>query len=167
MTRLNLNLREDKGYTYGASSSLALFTKGGYWFSAASVQTDKTKETVVEFIKELKDLGGGKPISEKELEEAKANKIRGFAQQFESVERLAGIVTELWSYGLPISDLQKEPDEFAAVTVSIVNEAVQRYARIEESALLLIGDRSKIEEPVRGLNVGEVVLIDDEGRIIR
>ena len=113
MNRLNLNLREDKGYTYGASSALALFSKAGYWFSGASVQTDKTKETVVEFMTELKNLAGAKPISESELAEAKANKVRGFAQQFESVGRVAGIVADLWSYGLPMSDLQKEPDELA------------------------------------------------------
>jgi zinc protease len=164
MTRLNLNLRENKGYTYGASSSLALFSKSGYWFSGASVQTDKTKETVVEFINELRDLAGAKPISEVELAEARANRVRGFAQQFESLGRIAGIVIELWSYGLPISALQKEPDEFASATTAKVNSVAQRYAKVENSMLLLVGDRSKIERPVQELDLGQVVIIDDEGK---
>jgi zinc protease len=164
MNRLNLNLRENKGYTYGASSALALFSKAGYWFSGASVQTDKTKETVVEFMNELKDLAGAKPISEVELAEAKANRVRGFAQQFESVGRVAGIVADLWSYGLPMSDLQREPDELAKATGITVNTVAQRYANVEKSMLLLVGDRSKIEDSVQGLNLGEVVVIDDEGR---
>lgn len=164
MTRLNMNLRENKGYTYGASSTLALFSKAGYWFSGASVQTDKTKETVIEFINELKDLAGGKPISEVELAEAKANRVRGFAQQFESLGRVAGIVTEMWSYGLPMTDLQKEPENLAKATVSTVNATAQRYAKVENSMLLLVGDRSRIESPIRELNLGEVVIIDDEGK---
>ena len=163
MTRLNLNLRENKGYTYGASSALALFSKAGYWFSGASVQTDKTKETVVEFMNELKDLSGARPISELELSEAKANKVRGFAQQFESVGRIAGIIADLWSYGLPMSDLQREPDELAEATPAKVNAAAQQYAKVENSMLLLVGDRSKIEGPVRDLNLGEVVIINEEG----
>jgi zinc protease len=167
MTRLNLNLRENKGYTYGASSRLALFSKSGYWFSGASVQTDKTKETVVEFINELNDLAGAKPISDNELAEAKANRIRGFAQQFESVGRLAGIVTDLWSFGLPMTDLQKEPEELAKATNATVNASAQRYANIQNSMLLLVGDRSKIESPVRELNLGDVVVIDDKGGTIR
>ncbi len=167
MTRLNLNLRENKGYTYGASSRLGLFTKAGYWFSGASVQTDKTKETVVEFINELKDLAGAKPISEVELAEAKANRIRGFAQQFESVGRLAGIVTDLWSYGLPMTDLQKEPDELSKATSDTVNAAAQRYANLQRSVLLLVGDRQKIETPVRELNLGELVVIDEEGKTVQ
>jgi zinc protease len=166
MNRLNLNLRENKGYTYGASSALALFSKAGYWFSGASVQTDKTKETVVEFMNELKDIAGAKPISEVELAEAKANRVRGFAQQFESVGRVAGIVADLWSYGLPMSDLQREPNEFAKATGITVNTVAQRYANVGKSMLLLVGDRLKIEDSVRGLNLGEVVVIDDEGRTV-
>ena len=166
MTRLNLNLREKKGYTYGASSRLALFSEAGFWFSSASVQTDKTKETVVEFMNELRDLAGAKPISEVELAEAKANRIRGFAQQFESVGRIAAIVVDLWSYGLPTAVLQKEPDELAKTTSAVVNSVARKYARVENSMLLLVGDRSKIEAPIRELNLGEVVIIDAEGNTV-
>ncbi len=166
MTRLNLNLRENKGYTYGASSTLALYSKAGYWFSGASVQTDKTMESVIEFINELKALEGEKPIADVELAEAKANRVRGFAQQFESLARIAGIVTEMWSYGLPMSDLQKEPEELSKATVATVNSAAQRYAKVENSVLLLVGDLSKIEAPLRHLGVGEVVILDDEGKVV-
>jgi len=166
MTRLNLNLRENKGYTYGASSALALYTKAGFWYAGASVQTDKTKETVIEFINELRDLAGAKPISESELAAAKTNRVRGFAQQFETFDRIAGIVTELWSFDLPMSELQREPVEFANVTLEVVNNVAQRYAKLENSMLLLVGDRSKIEEPVRSLNLGEVVVLDDEGKLV-
>src|SRR6185369_6993926 len=65
-TRLNLNLREDKGYSYGVFSSLALFDDAGVWYSAGGVQTNKTKESVVEFDRELKGMTG-RPLSDAEF----------------------------------------------------------------------------------------------------
>ena len=79
-TRLNLNLREDKGYSYGVFSSLVLMREAGIWYAAGPVQTDKTSESVAEFDKELKAIAGGKPITEDEFASAKQTKVRGFAQ---------------------------------------------------------------------------------------
>jgi zinc protease len=78
-TRLNLNLREDKGYSYGVFSNMSLFSAAGSWWASGGVQTNKTKESVAEFAAELKALTGQKPISEKELADAKANRVRGYA----------------------------------------------------------------------------------------
>ncbi|HTP13390.1 MAG TPA: insulinase family protein, partial [Bacteroidota bacterium] len=167
MTRLNLNLREDKGYTYGAFSALSLLSKAGYWFSSASVQTDKTGETVSEFVRELNDLAGSRPISEQELAEAKANRIRGFAQQFESLHRIGSIVADLWSYGLPTTELQREQNGLEAATTSQVNSVVRKYAVPSESMFVLVGDLSKIEAPVGAVGFGEIVVLDDEGNRIR
>jgi len=163
MTRLNLNLREDKGYTYGAFSNLAFLSRAGMWFATGSVETAKTAEAVVEFVKELKNLSGEKPISAQELGEAKANRLRGFAQQFESLGRVAGQITELWSHGLPMSDLQREATELAKATVDSVNASVRRYANPANAMLLLVGDLSKIEKPIRELNLARVVILDVEG----
>ncbi|HEX9149908.1 MAG TPA: pitrilysin family protein, partial [Thermoanaerobaculia bacterium] len=73
-TRLNLNLREDKGYSYGVFSNLAHFQQAGLWYAAGGVQTNKTKESLVEFDKELKALAGTKPISDAEFEDAKVKR---------------------------------------------------------------------------------------------
>jgi zinc protease len=166
MTRLNLNLREDKGYTYGVFSNLALFSRSGMWFASGSVETTKTVEAVVEFVKELKNLSGEMPISTQELAEAKANRLRGFAQQFESLGRVAGQVTELWSHGLPMSDLQREATELTKATVDLVNVSARRYANPANAMLLLVGDLSKIEKPIRELNLARVVILDVEGNIV-
>ncbi|HJU54437.1 MAG TPA: pitrilysin family protein, partial [Pyrinomonadaceae bacterium] len=107
-TRLNLNLREDKGYSYGVFSFPVFYSEYGAWQSSGGVQTNKTSESVTEFVKELKFLAGEKPITEKELLNAKANRIRGYAQQFESVGRIADQIGNLWAYGLPMSELQRE-----------------------------------------------------------
>jgi zinc protease len=164
-TRLNLNLREDKGYSYGVFSAPVFFSEYGMWQSSGGVQTNKTKESIVEFVKELKFLAGEKPISEKELLNAKANRIRGYAQQFESLGRLADQVATLWSYGLPMSDLQQETTELERATLLAVNTAAKKYALPNMTMTLLVGDRSKIEAGVRELKLGDIVILDAEGKM--
>jgi zinc protease len=163
-TRLNLNLREDKGYSYGVFAFPTLFQSGGTWVASGGVQTNKTKESVVEFMNELKNISGAKPISETELSTARLTKIRGYAQQFESLGRIAGQVVELWVAGLPMTDLQRETDEIARLQLAAVNAAAAKYAAPSGTSLLLVGDLSQIEKGIRELNLGEIVILNDEGK---
>ncbi|MFI5119285.1 MAG: M16 family metallopeptidase [Thermoanaerobaculia bacterium] len=164
--RLNLNLREDKGYSYGAFSNPALYREAGLWTGGAGVQTNKTKESVVEVVKEFKYLAGEKPISEKELEDARANRIRGYAQKFETLENVANSVAETWGYGLPMTDLARQPQGLAKTSLAEVNAAAKKYAVEAKSNLLLVGDLAKIEPGVKELNVGEIVRLDAEGNVV-
>lgn len=163
-TRLNLNLREEKGFSYGVFSFPRFYSQGGVWTSMGGVQTDKTKESVAEFEKELRNLGGGSPITAKELEYAKANRMRGYAQQFESLGRMAGQVVELWSAGLPMTELKREVAEIDKATLDQANAAARKYAVPANTTLLLVGDRSKIEKGIRELNPGEIVFLNVEGK---
>jgi zinc protease len=164
-TRLNMNLREDKGYSYGVFSFPIFFSEYGVWQSSGGVQTNKTKESVTEFVKELKFFAGEKPITEKELMNAKANRIRGYAQQFESLGRLIDQVATLWSFGLPMSELQEETTGLERSTLASVNAAAKKYAVPTSTMMLLVGDRSKIEAGVRELKLGEIVILDAEGKV--
>jgi zinc protease len=166
-TRLNLNLREAKGYSYGVFSNPTQFTRYGLWTASGGVQTNKTKESVVEFVNELKGLGGEKPITQKELDHARANRVRGYSQQFESMGRIAGQVSQLWFYGLPMTELQREPGELARTSLDAVNAVAKKYAAAPGTTLLLVGDLSKIEAGIRELNLGEVVILDSEGKVVR
>jgi zinc protease len=163
-TRLNLNLREDKGYSYGVFSNAALLTHGGTIIASGGVQTDKTRESVVEFMTELKNFAGAKPISETELSAARLARIRGYAQQFESVARVADQVLALWTVGLPMAELQREPESLLGASLDAVNTAAAKYAVQAGTSLLLVGDLSQIEKDVRELGLGEVVVLDVEGR---
>jgi zinc protease len=164
--RLGMNIREEKGYSYGVFSFPASNEKYGTWRASGGVQTNKTKESVVEFEKELKFIAGDKPISDKELADAKHNRVRGYAQQFESMDRVAGQIETLWAFHLPMSELQREPDELDKATLASVNAAAQKYAKPSGATLLLVGDLSKIEAGVRELNLGEVVVLDAQGKPI-
>lgn len=166
-TRLNLNLREGKGYSYGVFSNPTLFSKSGAWRASGGVQTNKTRESVVEFVKELKFLNGEKPISDAELGHAKATRIRGYAQQFETVSRVADQITALWVAELPMTDLQREPGELGKTTLAAVNSVAQKYSAPSGATLLLVGDLAKIEAGVRELNLGDIILLDVEGNPIK
>jgi zinc protease len=163
-TRLNLNLREDKGYSYGVFSTLALLKEAGSWYAAGGVQTNKTKESVVEFDKELKALGGAKPITAEEFTTAKQVKTRGYAQQFESYSRVAGQIADLWAIGLPMTELQREYDETVKATLDATLAASKKYARPERASIVLVGDRRTIEAGLRELKLGDVVILDSEGK---
>jgi len=162
--RLGTNLREEKGYSYGVFAFPNPYSKYGMWRAAGGVQTIKTKESVVEFEKELKLIAGDKPVSDTELTNAKHERVRGYAQQFEAMGRVADQMTDLWVVGLPMSELQREPDELQKATLDSVNATARKYAQPSGATLLLVGDLSKIEAGVRELNLGELVLLDAEGR---
>lgn len=166
-TRLNLNLREDKGYSYGVFAFPQQLTKGGTWIANGGVQTDKTKESVVEFMKELRGIAGEKPITEAEFSTAKLAKIRGYAQQFEAYGRITQQVADLWLYGLPLSDLQAETDEIGKLQLTGVNATAAKYAAPAGTSILLVGDLSKIEAGIRELNLGDIVILDVEGKPVK
>ena len=163
-TRLNLNLREDKGYSYGVFSQPIQYSKASIWVASGGVQTNKTKESIVEFVNELKAIGGGKPITEVELSDAKGNRVRGYAQEFEGLGQLVAQVASVWAQELPLSELQRLPDETQRATLAAVNAAAQRYAVPGKATLILVGDLSKIEAGIRELNLGEIVILDADGK---
>ena len=163
-SRLNLNLRQDKGYSYGVHSIPSFYSRAGLWRATGGVQTAKTKESVAEFAKELKFIAGEKPFSEKELADAKANRIRGYAQEFESLGSIGGKIAQLWAAGLPMEELQREPAEFEKASLQEVNRAAQKYALPSAASHLLVGDVAKIEGGLRELNLGEIIFLDAEGK---
>jgi zinc protease len=163
-TRLNLNLREDKGYTYGVYSFTSAYLKAGLWVVSGGFHTDKTKESVLEVDKELKGIAGERPITATELEFAKVSRIRGFAQQFESLGRIGGQVADLWAHRLPMSELQREPAEFEKADLESVNAAARRYGDLRQITIVLVGDLAEVEDDIRGLNMGEMVIVDVEGK---
>lgn len=165
-TRLNLNLREEKGYSYGVFAFPQHYSTAGAWIANGGVQTDKTKESIVEFMKELRYIAGEKPITQAEFEKAKLARIRGYAQQFEAYQRIGQQIADLWNFGLPMTTLQDEPDQLSRLQLSQVNAIAAKYAAVPGTSLLLVGDLSKIEAGIRELNLGEVVILDVEGKLV-
>lgn len=162
-TRLNLNLREEKGYTYGVFSNVGMFREAGLWWAQASVQTDRTSESLLELIKELRNLAGERPVSIDELQSARETRTRGFSQGFESLSRVASQLAELWVLGLPATELQREFDMTMKVDLDQVLLAARRYVDPTHATLLLVGDASIIETPLRKIGF-EPIRVDSEAR---
>src|SRR5262249_4694407 len=163
-SRINLNLREDKGYSYGASSHFAFRIGPGPFQAGGSVQTEVTREALVELIKELTDITGNRPVSDPELAFAKEQIIRGFPGQFETTSDVAGTLLELALFGLPDDYFANYTAKVAAVTRGDVNRVARQYLDPGHFTILIVGDRARVEPALKTLPAARVVnVVDPEG----
>lgn len=155
-SRINLNLREDKGYSYGAAS-IFLATRGvGPFFVLAPVQTQSTKESLVEILKELREIVSTRPIGEAELEEAKGNIIKGFPRQFQTVGGIASQVGRIVMYDLPDDEWVRYLNALETVTEEQATQAARDHIDPDALLIVVVGDREKIEPGIRELRLGEI-----------
>jgi len=160
--RLFMNLREDKGYTYGAYSRF-VYRKGPGPFSASGeIQTISTKEAVQEFMKELNGIRGGRPVTPAELEVNKQSFIRRFPSQFETVGQISNQLANLVVYGLPDNYYSDYISRVNAVTLDDVNRVANRYLDPSKMAIVIVGDRKSIEPGLKELGY-DITLLDTEG----
>jgi predicted Zn-dependent peptidase len=128
------------------------------------VQTDKTRESVVEFQNELRGISGARPITATELENARLGLIRNYAAGFGANADVTRRIAELWSRRWPMDELVRETDGLQRASLAEVLAAAKRYGAPGASTLLLVGDRAKLEAPLRALKLGELLVTDREGR---
>jgi zinc protease len=162
--RLSMNLRQDKGYSYGVFARTELLSSAMAWTGEGAVQTDKTRESVIEFVKELQGLAGARPIAPQELEDARLGLLRNYAAGFGTNNDVINRLALLWGRRWPMEELEREPEGLARAPLAEVQAAARRYAVPAQAGLLLVGDRAKIEAGVRALKLGEVLVVDAEGR---
>jgi zinc protease len=159
-SRLNHNLRETKGYTYGAYSAFSWRLSTGPFFATAAVQTDKTGPALVEFFKELDAI---QTISEDELRRAKSYTSLRYPGGFEAVSSIAFRVRDQLVFGLPDDYFNSYVSKIQAVTAADVKRVVGETIDPKASVVVLVGDRSKIEKEVRALSLGPITFrtVDD------
>ena len=165
-SRVNMNLREDKGYTYGARTAFDYRRGAGPFVATAGVQTAVTKESVYEFMKELRGIRGERPITAAELEFSKQAIIRGFPRTFETPEQMANRLSDIVLYNLPDDYFNNYIARVRAVKLEDVNRVANRYLDPSRMAILVVGDRKVIEPGLRSLtDVGQTItFVDTEGR---
>jgi zinc protease len=162
--RLNLNLREDKGYTYGAFSSIRYGIRQSLFLSSAPVESSVTKEAIAEMLSELEALRTwARPVSDDELNHAKENLVRGFAQRFESVSQVAGEIAELEGFGLESGELRRYSDEVQSVGLRDLESAASEHFATDRSILVVVGDGSRILDGVESIAFGPLVRLDADG----
>jgi zinc protease len=160
-SRLNMNLREQHGYTYGASSVFDMRASAGPFFAAAGVQTDKTSESLKEFFNELN--GVLKPIPAEELARAKSYVSLRYPGGFEATGDMSRRLEDALVYHLPDNYFTNYVQNIQAVTAADVQRVAQKYIQPGKFAVMVVGDQKVIEAGIRSLNLGpiKVLSIDD------
>jgi zinc protease len=164
-SRINMNLREQHGYTYGAGSFFSYHRAGGSFGSYAGVRTDVTAPATSELLKELRRMRDT-PMSADEMSLAKDSNTRSLPGRFERGTEAAGTFAELFTYGLPLDYYSKLPETYNAVTAEQAQAAAQKYIVPEKLIVLAVGDRVKIEEDMKKLNLGKIEIRDAEGKVV-
>jgi zinc protease len=162
-SRINMNLREDKHWSYGVRSSLNPARGERAFYSASPVQTDKTKESMSELVKEYNNIVGSKPISDVELKDEESNATLDLPGTFESVQQLSGAYSRILEYGLPDDYYNTYTQKVLAVTPDAANDIAKKYIQPSHLIWLVVGDMNKVEAGIRELNIGEVHKIDADG----
>jgi len=166
-SRINMNLREDKHWSYGASSFL-MGARGQRPFVVyASVQTDKTKESMIEIKKELEQIKTIKPPTEEELNKNKQNEILALPGTWETMRAVLGSIVTIVKYNLPDDYYQKYPQKLQQLSLDDVKRATDRVIQPDKLVWVIVGDRSKIEKGIRELGFGEIHFVDSDGNLIQ
>ena len=156
-SRLNQNLREQHGYTYGAGSRFDMRLGAGPFYATAMVQTDKTAESLTEFFKELDGIR--QPVPAAELERAKNYVALSYPGQFETTRQMAAELAQLIVYQLPDDDFSTYVANIEAVTAADVQRVAEQYITPARFAVVIVGDRQTIEPKVAALELGPIRLL--------
>src|SRR5262249_10759537 len=161
-SRINMNLREEHGYTYGAFSTF-LYRRGpGLFVAGGSIRTDVTAPAVQETVKELQRIRTA-PLSGEELKFAKDSLSRSLAGLFETGEQTAATLGDLFTYDLPADYYRQLPDKIEAVTAQDVQRVATEHIHPENSVVVAAGDRAKIEPDLHKLSLGAIEIRNLEG----
>jgi len=153
-SRLNQNLRETHGYTYGAGSSFDMRPLPGPFLASSAVQTDVTDKALTEFMKELNGIL--EPITDEELVRVRNYVALSYPSGFQSVGQIASQLNELVTYGLPENYFNTYIEKVLAVTKEDVQRVARKYLDPSKVAVVIVGDLKKIEKGVRDLKLGSM-----------
>ncbi len=162
-SRLNANLREQKGYSYGVNSNFGYGKGPGPFRAGGSIVSAKTDAALVEFMKELKGIVGERPITDEELKTAKDSLIQGLPQRFASVSAISNAINSLVVQGLPDDFYQQYGKNVSAVTKEDVLRVAKQYIDLNHLAIVIVGDRSEVEAGLKATGIAPITYIDIEG----
>ncbi|MGH8105960.1 MAG: M16 family metallopeptidase, partial [Arenimonas sp.] len=163
-SRLNMNLRENKHWAYGSYSGVGGALGQRTWIASAAVQIDKTAESAKELLREITEYAEGKaPAKPEEVAKIQATEVRGLPGSFETANAVMGAIGGIIRYGRPDDYQAQRAARISALTPAQVNA---QTSTIKTNALtwVIVGDLSKIEAGIRALNLGEVTVLDADGK---
>ena len=165
-SRINMNLREDKGWSYGAGSVVVGARGQRPFLVYAPVQTDKTSESMTEIANELRGYLGEAPPTDEEVLKAQQNQTLTLAGQWETNNAIESSVSEMVQYNLPDDYYDTYTERVRSLNVGQVSEAAQQVVKPDNLVWIVVGDRAVIEDKIRALNLGEVYIMDGDGNVL-
>jgi zinc protease len=162
-SRLNANIREQHGYSYGVSSSFAFGKGPGPFRAGGEVVTAKSDSALIEFMRELRGALGERPFTQAELDVAKAARIQSLPERFSTTEGVNGTIRDLYVQGIEPDFYQSYARNIDAVTLEDLSRVARRYVDLNHLAIVIVGDRSRIEAPLRATGIAPVTILDVNG----
>lgn len=162
--RLNMDIREDKHWSYGVQSLYITARKQRPYLIVAPVQTDKTKDALAEIDLDLKKISGAQPPNETELKQAAADETRRLAGSFETIGALEQGVESIVNNNLPDDYYSTFASKVRALNTTDLEQAGKSFFNPNRLIWVIVGDRAKIEAGVRSLNLGAVHFVDADGK---
>jgi zinc protease len=161
-SRLNMNLRESKHWSYGAHSLIRDFKNQRPFIAYAPVQTDKTKEAIEEISKELNQFVGNKPPTEEELQKVKLNETLELPGTWETIYDVIDYLTRIVTFNLPHDYYKTYPEKIENLKLNDINKAAEKIIKPENMIWIVIGDKSKIEQGIKDLGF-EIKEVNENG----
>src|SRR5690242_753923 len=155
--RLNMNLREDKHWSYGAGSLLQGARAQRLFLAYSSVQADKTADTIAEILGEMKGMLGARPITSEELEKAKQQQIFELPGSHETMNAVGNLFGDLLQLGLPLNFYDTYVSRVSALTTANIEAAAKSLLGPANMIWMVVGDRAVVEPALGALEVGEIV----------
>ena len=155
VSRININLREEKGYTYGARTSFDARRGPGPFVLQASVQSDATADAIREALREIEEIRGGRPVTAAELETGRAALTLGYARNFETAEQVARAAAQMALHDLPADYFSTFVPRVLAIDERAVTAAAQRHLFPDRMLTVVVGDRDRVGPGLDALALGE------------
>ncbi len=163
-SRLNRNLRLDKHWSYGTSGGLRSARGQRPFMVLAPVQTDKTKESMVEINKEIRGVAGERLLEGEEYASIMRNMTMRLPARFSTLQSLENAAARIYNYGLPIDYYSTYAAKVKTLTDAQLNEAAKKFIHPDEITWIIVGDLSKVEKGIAELNYGEIIRLNPDGQ---
>jgi len=166
-SRINMNLREDKSWSYGARSSLADARGPRPWLLSAPVQTDRTVDSMKEILREVSEYVGSRPATTEEIAKIRNRDVRALSGRYETNAAVGSAIAEMVTFGWPDDYVRTLKARVAAQTDDGIRAAARQVLDPARFTWVVVGDLAKIEQPIRELGLGKVTVLDADGQPVR
>lgn len=165
-SRINMNLREDKGWSYGAFTFIQDAKGQRPWIAYAPVQTDKTKESIIEMQRELSEYLSTVPATEDELQKVKNNNTNSLPGRYETSSAVLSALENNSIYNRPADHIQTLASRYRSIQLDDIQQATSDYLYPDQLVWVIIGDRSKIDTDIIELGLGNIQYLDENSQPI-